>query len=963
MDVSRLVLRALPALVASSLSAQSLVDSAARLVARADSAATTGADGVRWAVERWLEGAELYLRAADTANASRSLQLAGRAQVQHSQFTAALLTVRRARLLEQARGDRGGEARQLLNLGTILSLLGQGDSARRAVEEATRLGESAKDDRLVAGTLLILAQVSIGHVSNDSVLTLLRRSLSLAQSSGESRAESVALSTLALVFENAGMLDSALAYGHRSLHQKRATGDQAGEAVVMQNLGNTFRRLGMRDSSIAYLRLSLQARRQIGDRYGQARTLGSLGAVFNDAGAKDSAKVYLQAALTRLRELGDRNGVGTSLNLLGIVHEETGAPDSAIIYYRAALVEQRAVGDRREIGATLNNLAIAFTALSRLDSARVAAESALVIRREIGDRQGEGYTLELLGTLAVRSNQPDSALLLFRRARDIARETNHRLAETARLDQLSNVLSLMGRADSAMTYGRQALQIAREVADPEGEARALFRLARLHRAAGHKDVARATFDSAATIRSGLRRQAGQDFTRTSIAELHANLYEEWAIAWGDEPGNAVAERASLAAAERGRAQALLDLMTAERPPAGRGDLGEEGVLLAAIMRRGARTGTLYYLTTADTLLIWFASSRRELALYRVPVSRDSLASVIRRFRESLGETDPAAAVAQRTAERDGTRGLRARAPGSMRAVQTAGQAVVALLLPASMRASLAGITELVIVAPGPLALIPFAALPVGPGLASLGEQYAIRYAPSLRTLSEAEARPTSLDAGRRSGASFARAMVVGNPSMPTIGATAGLGALPGAETEGRQVAALLGVDALLGARATEQAVRSRLEQAPVVHLATHGLAYQEAARARESFVALTADSAYDGVLTVGELLDEPGLRMSAELVVLSSCQSGLGDVKQAEGTVGLQRAFLARGARSVLVSLWNVSDDATQLLMSRFYRHWLRDADRPSKAESLRRAVNFVRRRAEFAHPRYWAAFQVVGAS
>jgi CHAT domain-containing protein len=83
-----------------------------------------------------------------------------------------------------------------------------------------------------------------------------------------------------------------------------------------------------------------------------------------------------------------------------------------------------------------------------------------------------------------------------------------------------------------------------------------------------------------------------------------------------------------------------------------------------------------------------------------------------------------------------------------------------------------------------------------------------------------------------------------------------------------------------------------------------------------------------------------------------------------EGTLGLQRAFLAAGAQNVLVSLWSVSDDATALLLNAFYRHWLDDLDSPSKAEALRRAQEEVRGASgsRFHHPRYWAAFQLVGA-
>ena len=116
------------------------------------------------------------------------------------------------------------------------------------------------------------------------------------------------------------------------------------------------------------------------------------------------------------------------------------------------------------------------------------------------------------------------------------------------------------------------------------------------------------------------------------------------------------------------------------------------------------------------------------------------------------------------------------------------------------------------------------------------------------------------------------------------------------------------------------------------------------------------------MLTVGEILDDRASRLIADLVTLSACQTGLGNLRDTEGTIGLQRAFLGRGARSVLVSLWSVSDDATRMLMDRFYAHWLDDRDKPDKAESLRRAQTDVKKKAEFSAPRFWAAFQVVGA-
>ncbi len=205
------------------------------------------------------------------------------------------------------------------------------------------------------------------------------------------------------------------------------------------------------------------------------------------------------------------------------------------------------------------------------------------------------------------------------------------------------------------------------------------------------------------------------------------------------------------------------------------------------------------------------------------------------------------------------------------------------------------------------------------------------------TATAAAARPTFATA----------ALVVGNPSMPFVysGRTATrarLQPLPGAEAESRTIAAQLGTQALTGKAATETTVRARMSRAPLIHFATHGLAYGSSNPARRSFVAFASDSSHDGLLTMGELMDDQSLRLIADLVVLSACQSGLGNVKKAEGSVGLQRALLAKGAHSVLVSLWNVDDKATRLLMEKFYAYWLEPTTVRSKATALQMAQEAV---------------------
>jgi len=293
-------------------------------------------------------------------------------------------------------------------------------------------------------------------------------------------------------------------------------------------------------------------------------------------------------------------------------------------------------------------------------------------------------------------------------------------------------------------------------------------------------------------------------------------------------------------------------------------------------------------------------------------------------------------------------------------LQLALEDLAAILLPPDLASKLPPNSEIVIVPHGFLGLIPFAALPVGDEQEPFGHRYAVRYSPSLKFLSEQDWGPATWTPGGDGGS-----LVVGNPAMPEVTTDRGrrvrLAPLPSSEAEGRAVAFFVEGALVTGTQATETMVRRALPHVGLIHLATHGLAYGTEARVRDSYVALAEDDEHDGLLTVGELLDDPSLNLKADLVVLSACQTGLGDLRQAEGTVGLQRAFLARGARSVLVSLWSVNDEATSKLMTRFYYHWLGSDDRVTKAEALRLAQYDVSVTTGFAHPRYWAAFQLVG--
>ena len=205
--------------------------------------------------------------------------------------------------------------------------------------------------------------------------------------------------------------------------------------------------------------------------------------------------------------------------------------------------------------------------------------------------------------------------------------------------------------------------------------------------------------------------------------------------------------------------------------------------------------------------------------------------------------------------------------------------------------------------------------------------------------------------------------------------------LPGTKTEVEEVSSLLAkntwsVKAHTGAEALEEAVKA-VNNPRVLHIATHGFFLPNADRdvdgkykagqnpllrsglalagANRKIDAATS-TAEDGILTAYEAMN---LNLDkTELVVLSACETGLGEVKNGEGVYGLQRAFKVAGAKSLIMSLWAVSDNATQKLMVEFYRQWTLGK---SKRAALRAAQNTLRADVRYKSPYYWGAFVLVG--
>jgi CHAT domain-containing protein len=158
------------------------------------------------------------------------------------------------------------------------------------------------------------------------------------------------------------------------------------------------------------------------------------------------------------------------------------------------------------------------------------------------------------------------------------------------------------------------------------------------------------------------------------------------------------------------------------------------------------------------------------------------------------------------------------------------------------------------------------------------------------------------------------------------------------------------IDVLTRENATESWLKENISDYRIIHVASHG--EFDPINPLFSSLKLTRDKNNDGNFEVNEVF---GLDIQADIVTLSACQTGLGDIVGGDELVGLNRAFIYAGTHSILSSLWRVSDISTAVLIKHFYRNYGKE----DKAESLRKAQLLVKRL--YPHPGYWAGFNLTG--
>jgi CHAT domain-containing protein len=836
--------------------------------------------------------------------------------------------------------ERLGERRRIAwvwgTLGSVAFTRGDMSAADSLYRKALAARRAIDDPRMVGNALNTLGSVAFQLRHYDDAWRDYLEARAAREQTGERAALGTTLSYLGNVARAQGRADTAAVYYRAALDLTVEMGDSARAADVLNRYAALLTSGADPAAATPYLERSLAIARQRGDAVGQANVLITLGDLLRKQGHFAEAVARLEEARDLALSAGDPRALRVSLLNLGRSGVIVGDPAAARPPLERALAIGDSLHDPQAQGQALDNLSI----VSQLEGDRRGAERlasrALTAAVAAGDSELVHAVTTTLGGLAAEGNDLAQAHAYFLRAAATAGEDLEQRLDGA--NNLGYVAALSGRLDEADGHFRGALDLARQAGAPDHVWPELLGLGDVAERRGDHAKALAFDRQAATMIEGLRSQQGSE--RPSVRLLAKRLFAFEALIHlltrlqPRYPDSAYAAEA-FGWSERARARSFLDLVAASGG--------------------GAQRARPVSLAEAQALL---HSDKQALLVYSVGDSSTSL--WVLRQRSWTHQTLPSRKALRARVEIL-RRGLADPASAESKATHVAARALYRTLIEPALP-SLKGVDQLIVAPDGALALIPFEALLAvdvekdgpAPRGAYLAERYAMSYAPSASAL-----------ATRTGGGAAGGIVALGNPTFASDSAGAGASALPALPNTAAEIGALdrLAAGRPIATLAGRDATRERLlglaelTKAALIHIATHGEANEAEPERSGLWLATAKGTRSPGFLSVADIL---GLRLTAGLVTLSACETGLGRLEGGEGVMGLTRAFLAAGSQSVMVSLWKVNDRSTAVLMERFYRDYLgRGAD---GAAALAQAKRALLKETATRSPFYWAPFVMVGS-
>ena len=774
--------------------------------------------------------------------------------------------------------------------------------------------------------------------------------LKISKEAGDKVGEGAEYGNLGNAYHSLGDFQKAIEYHERQIKISKEVGDRAREGGAYCNLGNAYHCLGDFQEAIKYHERHLKISKEAGDKVGEGGAYCNLGNAFASLGDLEKAIEYHERQLKVSKEKGDRTGEGKAYNNLGNAYNSLGYFQKAKESYKRGRKISKEVGNRAGEGIAYSGLGNVFNNVGDLQKAKEYHERSLQIWKKVGHKLGEGVAYDNLGNAYNSLADFQKAIEYHERALKISKEVGNRAGEGNAYGNLGNAFYCLKDFEKAIEYHERHLKISKEVGDRVGEGQAYINLGNAHKCLGNFQKAIQHHTNSVTVFDHIRRKLIVNDEWKII--LRDTYYFSYSELWRLQLMQGKVDEA-LVTADHGRAQALKDLLEfkyglKELLP----DIGTLSLTTSDILSY-LPSITAFIDMNKKGIVLWVNEKGTEIKTRRTEID----VSVTTYFQSLLETTRKEIGVRadvncedrslgnpsdKKLAEERSSKTRSYSSSFETRSLQTLYNVVID-----PIRDLLHG-DEVVIVPQGPLYLAPYAAFM---DLTSkyLCETFRIRLLPSISTLRLIQNCPA--DWHSKTGA-----LLVGDPWVQEVvyeGMTPEQ--LEWAEKEVQMIGEILQTEPLIGKQATKGEVLKRISSVALVHIAAHGrMETGQIALAPNTTRLSPIPDEEDYLLTMKDVLNA---QIRARLVVLSCCHSAWGEVKS-EGVVGIARAFLAAGARSVLVSLWAIDDEATMEFMKLFYGQLV---DRRSASEALNEAMKSMRKSDRFSAVKDWAPFVLMG--
>ncbi len=937
--------------------------------------------------------------------------------------TKALAYYDAARTLSQATNDLMNLSESLAGSGYIYYSQGDNERALEIATAALQHARSASNDYEEAQALDLFGETSFGAGDVRKALDLYQQALAIWQKMKDRNGQALALLHVGYAHSDLSETAEAIKAYDQALVLWRSTKHAVGIGLTLTGQGHLQSKLGNKQEALNLYDQAARVIDPTGNKIALASILNGRGYVFEELGETKIALHNFMRALAAFEGIGHRIGEAGTLYKIGKTFLSMGKSDDALQYFERSRTVSQAIGNKRMEAVPTGLIGKIYLSLGKQSLALKYFQDASALNKQTEDNRELAYTLNSIASIYEQLGQQDQALKYYEEALDLNKRTKDNFGESASLFNIARLLKRDGKFLEAKTKIETALQISESlrenVASPEFRSSYIASiyqqfelyidlLMQLHKQfpnehwnaaafeASERGRARSLLEMVAESNHQLRK--GID---PSLLEREKALKSQLDELTTPKTGARINDKN-----ERESIEAKMETLIAQYREM-EGQIRASNPHYAAIKEPYTlKTKQIQELLDSDTVALEFALGHEHSFGWAVTsTSIDSFELPAAAEIESLSRQVYEALVArnQRPTEESfsQTNARIARADSDYLEKATA---LSEMLLKPALQ--LLKFKRIVIIADGVLQYLPFAALPT-PGNAAtpLILDHEVINLPSASVLAVQRQRPANREPATLSLALFAdpvfdrddeRVSRAGkeNSLHTAANRTSNNGPAAGRTSVGKGEPAEVGqalrdvrlgingriprlsfsrveADAILAVTQSlrplgaldfdasrKLATTEDLSRYRYLHFATHGILNSEHPELSGLLFSMVDEKGkpQNGFLKLVEIYN---LNLKADLVVLSACQTALGEDVRGEGLIGLTRGFMNAGALRVVASLWRVDDAATAELMSEFYREMF--VNHKSAAAALRSAQIHVSEQKRWRSPYYWAAFTIQG--